>query len=184
MPAGGHPRTGCGLAGCEGGAWIAARVAETISQRSTPAPASRSSSGIRTIRGKYYYNPGLQGFNFERRMMKLIDALDCDPGGARSARGADRSMSGPCPPATVFRASRRQNPLPLPDSGAGPRIWLGTRGQHLEPLRYFRQPRLCHRRAAPLHALRAGADRQALCRTHRQHHVGAAGEPRRLRAAR
>src|SRR3569833_431013 len=33
--------------------------------------------GHPSIRGKYYYNAGLRGFNFERRMMKLMDALDC-----------------------------------------------------------------------------------------------------------
>src|ERR1700749_1996395 len=32
--------------------------------------------GDPAIRGKYYYNPGLQGFNFERRILKLVDALD------------------------------------------------------------------------------------------------------------
>ena len=32
--------------------------------------------GDPAIRGKYYYNPGLQGFNFERRMTKLMEAVD------------------------------------------------------------------------------------------------------------
>ena len=33
-------------------------------------------SGDPEIRGKYYYKPGLQGFNFERRAMKLMEAAE------------------------------------------------------------------------------------------------------------
>src|ERR1051325_8523653 len=32
--------------------------------------------GDAAIRGKYYYNQGLRGFNFERRTMQLIEAID------------------------------------------------------------------------------------------------------------
>lgn len=81
--------------------------------------------GDPTIRGKYYYNPGLQGFNFERRMMKLIDAVDCileavDHPGARSV------YVGSVPAGDCLPGFAADNSMPLPVSGAGPRIWLGT----------------------------------------------------------
>jgi hypothetical protein len=82
-------------------------------------------TGDPAIRGKYYYNPGLQGFNFERRIMRLVDALDCvleavDQPGARSVY-VGSVPTGDCLPG--FAAG---NPMPLVDSGGSPRIWLGT----------------------------------------------------------
>jgi hypothetical protein len=81
--------------------------------------------GDPAIRGKYYYNPGLQGFNFERRTMKLIEAVDCilealDHPGARSV------YVGSVPTGDYLPAFAAANPMPLAAYGAGPRIWLGT----------------------------------------------------------
>jgi len=82
-------------------------------------------SGDPAIRGKYYYNPGLQGFNFERRITRLMDAVDSileavDRPNAPSVYVGSASTSD-CLPG--FAAD---NPMPLAGSGAGPRIWLGT----------------------------------------------------------
>jgi Cupin-like domain len=82
-------------------------------------------TGDPAIRGKYYYNPGLQGFNFERRMMKLIEAVDCileavDHPSARSV------YVGSVPTADCLPGYAADNLMPLAPSGAGPRIWLGT----------------------------------------------------------
>ena len=80
--------------------------------------------GDSAIRGKYYYKPGLQGFNFERRMMKLEDAMDhvldaVEHPGVRSVY-IGSAPTGDCLPG--FAAA---NAMPF-ISGAGPRIWLGT----------------------------------------------------------
>lgn len=81
--------------------------------------------GDPAIRGKYYYNPGLQGFNFERQMMKLIDAVDSilaavDQPAARSV------YVGSMPANDCLPGFAADNPMPLVTSGGGPRIWLGT----------------------------------------------------------
>lgn len=81
--------------------------------------------GDSAIRGKYYYNPGLQGFNFERRTMKLIEALD------RVLEAVDH-LGGPSvyvgsvPTAESLPGFAADNLMSLAPSGAGPRIWLGT----------------------------------------------------------
>jgi hypothetical protein len=77
------------------------------------------------IRGKYYYNSGLQGFNFERRLTKLMEAVDCvlqaveHPGTPSVYVGSVTATH--CLPG--FAAG---NPMPLVPNGIGPRIWLGT----------------------------------------------------------
>jgi hypothetical protein len=81
--------------------------------------------GDPAIRGKYYYNPGLQGFNFERRMMKLIEAVDCileavDHPSARSV------YVGSVPTGDCLPGFAADNLMSLAACGAGPRIWLGT----------------------------------------------------------
>jgi hypothetical protein len=81
--------------------------------------------GDPAIRGKYYYNPGLQGFNFERRMMKLIDAVDSILG-AVDQPGAQSVYVGSMPANDCLPGFAADNPMPLVTSGAGPRIWLGT----------------------------------------------------------
>jgi len=81
--------------------------------------------GDPSIRGKYYYNPGLQGFNFERRMMKLMDAIECILEAV--GRPEERSVYvGSVPTASCLPRFVAANPTPLAATGAGPRIWLGT----------------------------------------------------------
>lgn len=81
--------------------------------------------GDPSIRGKYYYNPGLQGFNFERRMMKLMDAVECLLEAIE--RPDERSVYvGSVPTGTCLPGFVGANPTPLAATGASPRIWLGT----------------------------------------------------------
>ena len=80
--------------------------------------------GDPAIRGKYYYNTGLQGFNFERRMMKLMDAMDLMSHAA--AHPGTRSVYvGSAPTGDCLPGFAAANAMPFA-GGAGPRIWLGT----------------------------------------------------------
>jgi Cupin-like domain len=81
--------------------------------------------GDPAIRGKYYYNPGLKGFNFERRTMKLIEALDCVLEAVDHPSGQSVYV-GSVPTAESLPGFAADNPMPFAASGAGPRIWLGT----------------------------------------------------------
>jgi Cupin-like domain len=81
--------------------------------------------GEPSIRGKYYYNAGLRGFNFERRTMKLMEAVDY------ILQAADRRVTqsvyvGSAPTGDCLPGFAATNPMPLAASGAGARIWLGT----------------------------------------------------------
>jgi hypothetical protein len=82
-------------------------------------------SGDPAIGGKYYYNPGLQGFNFERRIAKLMEAVDCileavDRPGTKSV------YVGSVPTSDCLPGFAADNPMPLAGAAAGSRIWLGT----------------------------------------------------------
>ena len=81
--------------------------------------------GDPSIHGKYYYNEGLRGFNFERRMMKLTDAMECI---LRAAEQPDeRSIYvGSVPTGHCLPGFSAGNPTPLAATSSGPRIWLGT----------------------------------------------------------
>jgi Cupin-like domain len=82
--------------------------------------------GSPEIEGKYYYGRDLKGFNFERRMMKLLDALQVmlqsleDP-------AAPTIYVGSVPTGDSLPGFASSNPMPLLGQGLGPRIWLGTR---------------------------------------------------------
>ena len=82
-------------------------------------------SGDPAIRGKYYYNAGLQGFNFERRTMKLMEAVDyiLDAVEQRIARSV---YVGSVPTGDCLPGFAAGNPMPLAGSAANARIWLGT----------------------------------------------------------
>ena len=82
--------------------------------------------GEPAIAGKYYYRPGLDGFNFERRMLKLPQALQRM---VQSLEQADASSIyvGSVPAAVVLPGFTADNPMPLLQAGVSPRIWLGTR---------------------------------------------------------
>jgi Cupin-like domain len=82
--------------------------------------------GDPAIRGKYYYNPGLKGFNFERHMMKLMEAVDCILEAVDHSPNARSVYVGSVPTGDCLPGFAAGNPMPLAGSGAGPRIWLGT----------------------------------------------------------
>ena len=81
-------------------------------------------SGAPQIAGKYYYAGDFEGFNFERRTMRLGAALD--------AMLADLDRPGA---PTLYAGSLRvkeylpgfaaENPMSLLPASVGPRIWLG-----------------------------------------------------------
>ncbi len=76
------------------------------------------------IAGKYYYTEGLQGFNFERRRMRLAAALDIIV--AHLDRpGAQTVYAGSIPVDDYLPGFAAQNPMPLLPSSVGPRIWVG-----------------------------------------------------------
>jgi hypothetical protein len=77
------------------------------------------------IGGKYYYNPGLRGFNFERRTLKLLEAMDCVLA-AIDRPGAQSVYVGSLPTSECLPGFAADNPLPLGNFGGGPRLWLGT----------------------------------------------------------
>jgi hypothetical protein len=81
--------------------------------------------GEAAIRGKYYYNAGLQGFNFERRLVKLSEALDCilETVEQRDTRSA---YVGSVPTSQCLPGFAANNPTPLAATSVSPRIWLGT----------------------------------------------------------
>jgi hypothetical protein len=81
-------------------------------------------SGDPAIRGKYYYNSELKGFNFERRTLKFMQAMDFMLEAAE--RPGERSVYvGSVPTGDCLPGFAAANPMPFA-AGAGPRIWLGT----------------------------------------------------------
>jgi len=80
--------------------------------------------GDPSIRGKYYYNPGLQGFNFERRTLKIMEALDYLVQ-AVERRIPQSVYVGSAPTGDCLPGFAAANAMPL-IPGTGPRIWLGT----------------------------------------------------------
>lgn len=89
--------------------------------------------GDPAIAGKYYYKAGLQGFNFERRVLPLMDAIDRIRE-ALERPGGQSVYIGSLPAAECLPGFAAANPMPLAGSataqsgsgGAAPRIWLGT----------------------------------------------------------
>jgi hypothetical protein len=82
--------------------------------------------GEPAIAGKYYYVPDLKGFNFERRMMKLLEALQLMVASLEGT-GAPSIYVGSVPTGDALPGFAASNPMPLLGQGASPRIWLGTR---------------------------------------------------------
>ena len=80
--------------------------------------------GAPAIAGKYYYADGLEGFNFERRAMRLDAALErmiasLDQPGSASI------YAGSLPIRDYLPGFTADNPMPLLPAAVGPRIWLG-----------------------------------------------------------
>jgi Cupin-like domain len=82
--------------------------------------------GPPSIAGKYYYSSDLKGFNFERRMMSLLEALTI------MVESLDRAEApsiyvGSVPTGESLPGFAAANCTPLLEQGLSPRIWLGTR---------------------------------------------------------
>ena len=82
--------------------------------------------GNPAICGKYYYAADFKGFNFERRMMKLLDALQMM---VESLHRTDTPSIyvGSVPTGDSLPGFAASNPMTLLGQGVSPRIWLGTR---------------------------------------------------------
>ncbi|HEY7888921.1 MAG TPA: cupin-like domain-containing protein [Steroidobacteraceae bacterium] len=78
------------------------------------------------IAGKYYYAPDYKGFNFERRMMTLAEALRVMVDSLDRV-DAPSIYVGSVPTGDSLPGFASSNPMPLLAPGVGPRIWLGTR---------------------------------------------------------
>jgi hypothetical protein len=80
--------------------------------------------GESRIQGKYYYTDDLKAFNFERRRMRLDDAIDRIV--TTSGRGDGPSMYvGSLPTEVYLPGFTQQNSLPVLQANVQPRIWLG-----------------------------------------------------------
>jgi len=76
------------------------------------------------IAGRYYYDDSLTGFNFERRQMRLAEALDAIMA-ALQQPGARSVYVGSIPLADYLPGFASANDMPLLAPSAAPRIWLG-----------------------------------------------------------
>jgi hypothetical protein len=74
------------------------------------------------IAGKYFYNDGLDGFNFSQRRIGLGTALDAMVA-ALDRPGSDTIYMGSLPATDYLPGFEAENPMPL--VAAAPRIWLG-----------------------------------------------------------
>jgi hypothetical protein len=81
--------------------------------------------GDPAIEGKYYYNPNLEGFNFERRTLKLLEALEAIVAAVEHPGGKSVYV-GSVPTREYLPGFSDANPMPLLGTAMGPRIWLGT----------------------------------------------------------
>ena len=81
--------------------------------------------GDRAIAGKYYYGEGLEGFNFERRVMGFSDALQTIVA-AIDAPDGKSVYAGSAPCMECLPGFAPDNPMPLLAPETPPRIWLGT----------------------------------------------------------
>jgi hypothetical protein len=76
------------------------------------------------IAGKYYYTDDLKGFNFERRLIKLSDALEAIVTSLHQP-GSPSVYMGSVPANDFLPGLSAKNPMRLLAPGVGPRIWLG-----------------------------------------------------------
>jgi hypothetical protein len=80
--------------------------------------------GAPAIAGKYYYSDDLRGFNFERRRMKLSDAIEGMVSSLARA-GAPSAYAGSVLAQEFLPGFAASNPMPLLGPRVVPRIWLG-----------------------------------------------------------
>lgn len=77
--------------------------------------------GDASIAGKYYYGEDLEGFNFERGPMRLVDAVDTIVDGLEGKT----VYAGSVPVDDFLPGFSTDNPMPFAPPGSG-RIWLGN----------------------------------------------------------
>lgn len=80
--------------------------------------------GAPQIAGKYYYAEDFRGFNFERRQMRLVAALDLILSSLDQS-GAPSVYAGSLPVNDYLPGFAAQNAMPLLPLSVVPRIWLG-----------------------------------------------------------
>ncbi|HEY2465864.1 MAG TPA: cupin-like domain-containing protein [Steroidobacteraceae bacterium] len=80
--------------------------------------------GAPAIAGKYFYTEDLKGFNFERRRMKFVAALESIVSSV-GAPGSPSIYVGSVPTGEFLPRFAASNPMPLLNPGIGPRIWVG-----------------------------------------------------------
>jgi hypothetical protein len=81
--------------------------------------------GEPAIAGKYYYGEGLQGFNFERRVMGFGEAMQAILAAVDSPDGKS-VYAGSAPCRDCLPGFAPGNPMALLAPETQPRIWLGT----------------------------------------------------------
>lgn len=113
-------------AGREGAASVARYVAAF--DRGAPVKLMRAAAGEQ---GRYFYAPGMRGYNFrveQASLGALLDELVAQAG--RS--DADGLYAGSSPTDEHLPGFADANPLPLATPGASPRIWVGN-ASHVSP---------------------------------------------------
>ena len=80
--------------------------------------------GAPAIAGKYFYTDDLKGFNFERRRMKFVAALESIVSSV-GAPGSPSMYVGSVPTSDFLPRFAALNPMPLLNPGIGPRLWVG-----------------------------------------------------------
>jgi hypothetical protein len=82
--------------------------------------------GAPSIGGHFFYNDDLTGYNFERRPLRIAEALDWLMQ-LLDAADAEAIYVGSVPTPRNFPAFTRDNTLPLLDPGIVPRVWFCNR---------------------------------------------------------
>ena len=80
--------------------------------------------GAPDIAGKYFYRDDLNGFNFERRQMRFLDALDAMLSNL-DRQGSPSIYIGSIPTDNCLPGFSAENALPVLPPAIAPRIWLG-----------------------------------------------------------
>lgn len=80
--------------------------------------------GQSSIRGKYYYTEDLKAFNFERRRMRLNDAVERIVATVGATEGPTMYV-GSLPTELYLPGFDRYNALPFIPATVHPRLWLG-----------------------------------------------------------
>ena len=81
--------------------------------------------GARAIAGKYHYRDQLDGFNFDRAILTLGEALDRIAAG-RDDDAAPTVYMGSLPADTFLPGFADENRVPLFDRPIEPRLWIGN----------------------------------------------------------